>query len=441
MGKRVGIIDMDPQCNATMNFQPEIQKKKLSSEERKRFEAKSAAQAAKKEVWKQNAMAQGLTAIKADPMPDDLDPYPVYQFDQDKWLVVDGKPADNVFSVLDSAFTNFTNPLPDVELTPIEVDRFDHRLWLLPGSRRLNQLEAKLQGTVLDLKPWAHGCFRRLFEQLAHKYALDFLVTDLPPNTGILTQTVVLSSDSIIAPVHSEYFNTGCVHNMLCEDGVLHRWLQWREQHRAQVQKWLPKQSQHDQALFTSGGWYGFEGLPRLLPFLCQGYPLETALEAGSGGPSPVEHEHATFVKAITNIVETGSIPAEVEALYCPDANGAMAVPLLAKLRHHVLAQACGLSLFLLDKKELQGYLRDSEVEATIKDHQFIAEKKLADQAFESLCTFICSIPRRSQPAAGSATARQGTQRKRGDVAAGAGSTTGAKKSKAPRLIGGGRGL
>jgi hypothetical protein len=112
-------------------------------------------------------------------MPDNLDPFPVYQFDQDKWLVVDGKPADNVFSILDLAFTNFTNPLPDFKLTPIEAARFDYRLWLLPGSRRLNQLEVKLQGTVSDLKPWAYGVIGRLHEKMAEDYTLDIIIDDV----------------------------------------------------------------------------------------------------------------------------------------------------------------------------------------------------------------------------------------------------------------------
>ena len=52
-----------------------------------------------------------MTTIRSDPTPDDLDPFPVYQFYQDKWLIDDGKTADHVFYVLEKAFTNFINPL------------------------------------------------------------------------------------------------------------------------------------------------------------------------------------------------------------------------------------------------------------------------------------------------------------------------------------------
>jgi hypothetical protein len=150
-----------------------------------------------------------------------------------------------------------------------------------------------------------------------------------------------------------------------------------------------------------------------------------------ASGLGKVEHEHATFLQAISDIIEIGNVPAEVKAMYCPDLDGEMVVPLLPHLRHHVLAQACGLSLFLLSKAELQGYLRKDEVKKTLEDDQFHAEKQMVDRAYSSLCTFILSLPPRRPRLQAPADPRKRAKEDKG------GSPSVAKTGKVPRLVGG----
>ncbi len=83
-------------------------------------------------------------------------------------------------------------PLPVID-TPIE------RLSLVPSSRHLAGAEVEL--VALDARETR---LRRLLSEARHEF--DVLLVDTPPSLGLLTLNALVAADTVLIPLHCEYF-------------------------------------------------------------------------------------------------------------------------------------------------------------------------------------------------------------------------------------------
>lgn len=102
-------------------------------------------------------------------------------------------------------------------------------LYLLPGHAGLAEHETTL-GIAQQLSESIQalrnvpGSFRYLFEETGKKYNVDYILVDVSPSLGSINQNIVTSSDSLIIPVNPDVFSVMAIESMA---NVIPRWIEW----------------------------------------------------------------------------------------------------------------------------------------------------------------------------------------------------------------------
>jgi chromosome partitioning protein len=116
-------------------------------------------------------------------------------------LVVDMDPQGNLTSGLGqksgAEHTVYEALVGDAEL-PLLQTSVDH-LHLVPAGRHLAGAEVEL--VTMDARD---GRLRTLLEPLRARY--DFILIDTPPSLGLLTLNALVAADTVLIPLHCEYF-------------------------------------------------------------------------------------------------------------------------------------------------------------------------------------------------------------------------------------------
>uniref|UniRef100_A0A7S0QE55 AAA domain-containing protein n=1 Tax=Cryptomonas curvata TaxID=233186 RepID=A0A7S0QE55_9CRYP len=402
-GKRVLLIDADRQCNATSFFQDydnEESKKKSrlspvdqlanAAERHQDFTAKRLAEAA----------GGGFPAIEGDPYSD-KNPIQPAQFVLDKWLQVNGEPVEDIYTAIHPALSGARDRLKAANVIVIEdlkgETNFENRLMLLPGSFNIHLLERKLAANLeTDDSKWYFGSFRKVILETARKWKADVVIIDLGPNDGPWNMAMAMSSDYILPPVQADYFSATSVQGFiglrttggssgLETTKVLPRWSDWVEKHRGTISD-RAKTSQLDEDEMTLKSFYKFDKTPRLLPFVVQGYSLETDAQP------EIFKADACFIESIRLIVEAQpDLDSRVLESYICDGAGKMVIPLLPKLGHQGVAQNIGVSLMNVTENHLKQYWKDEPDVADDyqSDDTLWEEVTLVKQRFIGLARFI----------------------------------------------------
>jgi cellulose biosynthesis protein BcsQ len=137
-------------------------------------------------------------------------------------------PSGNVKEALDPAFQSRPRPLEPVEC--VQVDGRDG-LYLAPGHVALAEDEVslgiaqQLSESVQALKNLP-GSFHHLFEITAARYEADFVLVDLSPGLGAINQNLVATADFFLVPTSPDIFSVMALDSLA---RVLPRWVKWAQ--------------------------------------------------------------------------------------------------------------------------------------------------------------------------------------------------------------------
>ncbi|OQW91365.1 MAG: chromosome partitioning protein ParA, partial [Beggiatoa sp. IS2] len=107
-------------------------------------------------------------------------------------------------------------------------------LFLLAGHADLSEYEAALSFaqnsnnaiTALENLP---GAFNELIEKTATRYNIDFVIIDLNPGLSAINQNLFISSDAFIIPTNPDPFSIMAINTLTT---ILPRWVDWADRMR-----------------------------------------------------------------------------------------------------------------------------------------------------------------------------------------------------------------
>ena len=171
MGKRVIMVDADPQCNLT-------------------------------------GMVLGYKG------PTELERF--YQTDSER----------NIKAGLAPAFESRPKPIVAVDCIPVPQR---DGLYLLPGHIGLSEYEVtlgiaqELSGSIQTLQNLP-GSIPFLLDKTAERFDADYVLIDMSPSLGAINQNLVMTSDFFIVPASPDYFSVMAMNSL---STVLPRWHDW----------------------------------------------------------------------------------------------------------------------------------------------------------------------------------------------------------------------
>jgi cellulose biosynthesis protein BcsQ len=194
-GKRVVLVDADPQCNLTgvtlglnSEWPPEDIAEESADPESEEY---ADVQAASQDFWTRNF-------------------------------------SRTLYGALKPAFESEPRLLEPVSCIPVEGRE---GLFLLPGHLRLGEYEVtlsvaqELAGSLLALRNLP-GAFYYLVSETAKSLEADFVIVDMSPSLGALNQNIVSVSDLLLVPTAPDYFSIMALQSLA---RVLPRWARWAD--------------------------------------------------------------------------------------------------------------------------------------------------------------------------------------------------------------------
>ena len=104
-------------------------------------------------------------------------------------------------------------------------------LLLMPGNIGLAEYEItlgiaqELSGSLVTLRNLP-GSLRYLIDKTAAAYEIDIAIVDMSPSLGAVNQNLLSTSDLFIVPMHPDYFSTMAIKSLT---GVLPKWKAWAD--------------------------------------------------------------------------------------------------------------------------------------------------------------------------------------------------------------------
>lgn len=204
-GKRVIMVDADPQCNLTgvaLGLNPVWTDEDESSYSDDDFQQPSDAQGNDEE-----SLAYAKSQEKAA------------DFWQENF-------SRTLFGALKPAFDSEPKLLEPVDC--VQIDGVDG-LYLLPGHLRLGEYEVslgiaqELAGSISSLRNLP-GAIHYLLTLTAQQLDADYVIIDMSPSLGALNQNLVSISDLLIVPTSPDFFSIMALQSL---STVLPRWSRW----------------------------------------------------------------------------------------------------------------------------------------------------------------------------------------------------------------------
>ncbi len=132
----------------------------------------------------------------------------------------------NIRAGLAPAFESQPKPIEAVECVPVE--RQDG-LFLLPGHIRLSEYEVtlgiaqELSGSIQTLQNLP-GSIYFLLQKTAEKLNADYMLIDMNPSLSSINQNLLMTSDYFIVPTSPDYFSVMAIDSL---SRVLPKWHNW----------------------------------------------------------------------------------------------------------------------------------------------------------------------------------------------------------------------
>lgn len=146
-------------------------------------------------------------------------------------------PTRNIHAALAPAFLSQPRAIAAVDC--VEVAGRDGLL-LLPGHVNLAEYEVtlgiaqELAGSIQTLQNLP-GAFSYLANKIAEANKADFLLIDMSPSLGSLNQNILASSDAFMVPTSPDFFSLMAINSLTT---ILPRWAEWaRRAHASEALK------------------------------------------------------------------------------------------------------------------------------------------------------------------------------------------------------------
>lgn len=178
LGKKVLFVDLDPQCNLTINamFENEIES-----------------------IWQEedSYMEDFSEAMERNPQCE------VFQKTRSVHFLL--KPVEDGFSEFET--------LPPAK-------KISENVYILPGRLSLHKFESKIserwnglyQGESLSIRTVT--AFRNICEKYAEKYNIDYVIVDTSPSLGIMNKTIISTVDGFFIPTFPDMFSLYGIKNI-----------------------------------------------------------------------------------------------------------------------------------------------------------------------------------------------------------------------------------
>lgn len=137
----------------------------------------------------------------------------------------------NIRDGLAPAFESRPNPLEPVDCESIDGQP---NMYLLPGHIGLAEYEVtlgiaqELSGSLVTLQNLP-GAMSHLFTITAEKYNADYIIVDMSPSLGAINQNLLMTSDFFIVPMAPDYFSVMATDSLAT---ILPKWYSWSQQAR-----------------------------------------------------------------------------------------------------------------------------------------------------------------------------------------------------------------
>ena len=142
------------------------------------------------------------------------------------------KKGTNLRDGIAAAFESRPKLIEAVECIPVKGQK---DLFLLPGHIRLSEYEVtlgiaqELSGSIQTLQNLP-GSISYLLEKTAKKFGADYVLIDMNPGLSSINQNLLMTSDFFIVPTNPDYFSVMAIESLAT---VLPKWHTWAEKARA----------------------------------------------------------------------------------------------------------------------------------------------------------------------------------------------------------------
>ena len=129
---------------------------------------------------------------------------------EDLSAITGTNPPKNIREGLAPAFESRPSLIQAVECRNVPGN---DNLILLPGHIGLSEYETtlgiaqELTGSLLTLRNLP-GSLQYLINETANKYKIDYVFVDMSPSLGPLNQNILMTSNYFIVPMHPDYFSS-----------------------------------------------------------------------------------------------------------------------------------------------------------------------------------------------------------------------------------------
>ena len=136
------------------------------------------------------------------------------------------EPDRNLKAGLEPAFESHPMPMKAIDCIPVEGQE---GLFLLPGHIGLSEYEVSL-GLAQNLSGFIQtlqnlpGSISVLLEKTAKKFQADYVLIDMNPSLSSFNQNMLMTSDYFILPTSPDYFSVMAIDSL---SGMLPKWHRW----------------------------------------------------------------------------------------------------------------------------------------------------------------------------------------------------------------------
>lgn len=135
----------------------------------------------------------------------------------------------NIRDGLAPAFESRPEPIKPIDCEKIPGQK---NMLLIPGHIGLAEYEVtlgiaqELSGSLVTLQNLP-GSLRHLFNITAERYDIDYILVDMSPSLGPINQNLLMTSDYFIVPMAPDYFSVMATDSLA---SVLPKWKAWADQ-------------------------------------------------------------------------------------------------------------------------------------------------------------------------------------------------------------------